>query len=124
MSDAVLVLEVVTPDGLVLREEGLDVVVLHRRERRFDVGSEVAIFPRHGPLLVRLPVGPARYSRNGRTEHLALAGGFAEVLDNRVRLITPRCGRVAAEEPKPAEAAGRIARGWQVPDLSDVFAGQ
>jgi hypothetical protein len=44
MSPDGLTLEVVTPDGLPVQEHGLDVVVLHRREARFDV-EEIAVFP-------------------------------------------------------------------------------
>jgi hypothetical protein len=44
MSPRTLALEIVTPDGMALQESGVDVVVLHRRERRFEPGSEIAVF--------------------------------------------------------------------------------
>jgi F-type H+-transporting ATPase subunit epsilon len=90
-----LTLEVVTPDGPALREEDVDVVVLRRKERRFAVGSEIAIFPGHAPLLVGLAAAPVRFRQGATTVHLAVAGGFSEVLDDRVTILTPRCERIA-----------------------------
>lgn len=121
MSPDGLTLEVVTPDGLSVLERGLDVVVLHRREPRFEVGSEIAVFPNHAPLLVRIPVGPARFGRAGETVHLALAGGFAEVLGDRVRVMTPRVERVPREAPDGAAAARALCRAWSPgPSLHEV----
>ena len=93
-----LTLEVVTPRGGFLREEGLAEIVLFRRERRFEPGSEVAIFPAHGPLLVRLPACEIRYRHDGRSGRLRVHGGFAEVVDDVVTVLTPRAERPASNE--------------------------
>jgi len=108
-----LALEIVTPDGVALTETGVEVVVLRRRERRFEIGSEIAIFPRHGPMLVRIPVAPAKYERGGETVHLALSGGFAEVRMDRVVVVTPRCSRVPAEAADPVDAAMNLCEAWR-----------
>jgi F0F1-type ATP synthase epsilon subunit len=113
MSARGLVLEIVTPDGPALSERGVDAVVLRRRERRFELGSEIAIFPLHAPALIRIPIAPARYRAGGRVVHLALGGGFAEVRRDRVRVITPRCERIAAREPDAAGKAGEVCRRWR-----------
>jgi F0F1-type ATP synthase epsilon subunit len=84
-----LTLQVVTPDGTVVDETGVEAVVLRRKEDRFEPGSEIAIYPRHGPLLLRLSIASARYRKGSRTIHLDLAGGFAEVLRDRVLILTP-----------------------------------
>ncbi len=120
-----LVLEIVTPDGPALREEAVEVVVLRRREPRFEAGSEVAIFPRHAPLLVRMPIAPVRFRAGGRTLHLAAAGGFAEVKHDRVLIVTPRLERVPPAEPAPRARAEAICARWraEIADLPGEMAG-
>lgn len=113
MNPRTLVLEIVTPDGVALRESGVDAVVFRRRERRFELGSEIAVFPLHAPLLVRLPVAPVRFHQRGATVHVAVGGGFAEVLKDRVRIVTPRVHRVPADEPNPASTARTVCRTWR-----------
>jgi F0F1-type ATP synthase epsilon subunit len=108
-----LVLEIVTPDGVALRESSVDAVVFRRRERRFELGSEIAVFPRHAPLLVRIPVAPVRFHQRGATVHLAVGGGFAEVLEDRVRIVTPRVHRVSVDEPNPLSTARAVCREWR-----------
>jgi F-type H+-transporting ATPase subunit epsilon len=101
LSARTLVLEIVTPDGAILAEGGVESVVVRRLEARFERGSEIAIYPLHAPALIRLAPAPARYRKGGRTFHLALGGGFAEVKRDRVLVVTPRCERLpdAAQEP-------------------------
>jgi F-type H+-transporting ATPase subunit epsilon len=89
-----LTLEVVTPRGGFLREQGLTEVVVRRREARFDPGSEVAVLPGHGPMLVRLCHHRMRYRSDGRARYLEVRGGFAEVRDDVVTVLTPRAERV------------------------------
>jgi F0F1-type ATP synthase epsilon subunit len=108
-----LALEIVTPDGTALSERGVDAVILRRRERRFELGSEIAIFPLHAATLIRFPNAPARYRRNGLVFHLALGGGFAEVKRDRVLLVTPRCERIPPEDPDPPRRAREACRAWR-----------
>jgi F0F1-type ATP synthase epsilon subunit len=108
-----LTLEIVTPDGLALQEGGIEFVVLHRREPRFEVGSEIAIFPFHAPLLVRLAVAPVRYRKGADTVHLAVEAGFGEVVGDRVVIVTPRCERVPAAEPDPIVSAEELCGRWR-----------
>ncbi len=125
MSPRTLAVEIVTPDGIALQESGVDVVVLHRRERRFEPGSEIAVFPLHGPLLVRVPIAPLRYYKAGVRVHLAVGGGFAEVLRDGVLVVTPRVERVAAADPRPLATAGAICRKWrqEAVDSRDAMVG-
>ncbi len=90
MTAAALRLEVITPDGHLLEEDAIEVVVFRRREARFERGSEVAILPGHAPLLVRIAAGPLRYRKDGRTVRLEVGGGFVEVKRGRVLIMTPR----------------------------------
>lgn len=91
-----LTLEVVTPRGGFLRESGVTEVVVRRKEVRFDPGSEVAVLPGHGPLLVRLADCEMRYTSGGHVSRLHVHGGFAEVRGGGVLILTPR-----AERPAP-----------------------
>ena len=113
MASRALVLEVVTPDGVALQEAEVDLVVFHRKEPRFDPGSEVAIFPLHGPLLVRIAVAPARFSKGGRTIHLALGGGFAQILHDQVVIVTPRLESVSPQEQNPDRVVREVCRRWR-----------
>jgi F-type H+-transporting ATPase subunit epsilon len=108
-----LVLDIITPDGVALSERDVDAVIVHRRERRFERGSEIAVFPLHGPMLVRIPVAPVRYRRAGATVHLAVGGGFMEVLRDRVRIVTRQMERVPAAAPDARAAAGDVCRRWR-----------
>jgi F0F1-type ATP synthase epsilon subunit len=89
-----LTLEVVTPLGGFLRETGVDEVVMRRRERRFVPGSEVAVFPGHGPMLVRMADAELRYHTGGRVRRLHVAGGVAEVRENVVTVLAPNAERL------------------------------
>jgi F0F1-type ATP synthase epsilon subunit len=113
MSPRTLALEIVTPDGVALQEGEVEVVVFHRHEPRFDPGSEIAIFPLHGRLLVRIAVAPVRFRKGDRTMHLAMRGGFAQVLDDQVLIVTPRLERVSPAEANPAAAARKLCRRWR-----------
>lgn len=72
--------EVVTPEKRVVADE-VDEVVLP--------GSEgyLGVLPGHAPLLARLGIGRLTYGRGGVRHHLAVAGGFAEVLSDRVIVL-------------------------------------
>ena len=94
-------LEVVTPRGLELTEEGLDEVVMRRREREFVPGSEVAVFPRHGPMLVRVPASPVRFTKGGRVVTFRVGAGFVEVLDDHVTFLVD-----SLTPPSPQSRAG------------------
>lgn len=120
-----LVLEIVTPDGPALREDGVDVVVVRRRENRFELGSEIAIFPLHGPILIRMPIAPARYRKQSQTFHLAVAGGFAEVVRDRVRIVTSRLERISPAEPRPLSRADETCAKWrgEIVDFQKEMAG-
>jgi F0F1-type ATP synthase epsilon subunit len=125
MSPRTLALEIVTPDGVALQESDVDMVVFHRRESRFDPGSEIAIFPLHGRLLVRIAVAPARFLKGGQTVHLALRGGFAQVLHDQVLIVTPRLEQVSPAEGNPPAAARELCRRWrgEVVDLEEELVG-
>ena len=108
-----LILQIITPDGQSLQEEQIDVVVLRRREKRFELGSEIALFPCHAPMLIRMPVAPLRYRKGARTMYVAVDGGFMEIKDNQIVVVTPRFERMRADDPLPAASARRRTEQWR-----------
>jgi F-type H+-transporting ATPase subunit epsilon len=80
MAEKELLLEVVTPDRLVLSTEA-DVVVCPGVEGQFGV------LVGHIPFLSALDVGEMYYRKGGQTEFLAVSGGFAEVTGAKVTIV-------------------------------------
>ena len=79
-------LEVATPSRLVV-SESVDEVVVPGIEGYFGV------LPGHAPLLSTLGIGELTY-RSGRDEHyLAVAGGFAEVRNDKVIVLADSAER-------------------------------
>jgi len=80
MAEKELLLEVVTPDRLVLSTEA-EVVVCPGVEGQFGV------LVGHIPFLSALEIGEMYYRKGGQTEHLAVSGGFAEVTGAKVTIV-------------------------------------
>lgn len=76
-----LTLEIVTPDRIAFSEE-VDSVTLPTVE------GEIGILPGHIPLLTRLLPGELRTGRPGNSKSLAVDRGFAEVLGDKVSVLT------------------------------------
>ena len=88
-----LTLEIATPTRLVVSET-VDEVVAPGSEGYFGV------LPGHAPFLTSLGVGVVTY-RSGRDEHqLAVAGGFAEVRNDKVIILAD-----SAERPEEIDRA-------------------
>jgi F-type H+-transporting ATPase subunit epsilon len=93
-----LLLEVVTPDRSLIREE-VDEVVLPGSEGYFGV------LPGHTPLLSTLKVGELWY-RQGQEKHfLAIAFGFVEVLPESVTVLAQIGERAQDIDVQRAERA-------------------
>ena len=108
-----LILRIITPDGQSLNEQGVDVIVFRRKEKHFELGSEIAIFPRHAPLLIRIPVAPVRYRKGERTLFAAVGGGFVEIRGNEVLVVTPRFEKIRSGDPAASIKARHITEHWQ-----------
>jgi F-type H+-transporting ATPase subunit epsilon len=95
-------LEIVTPDRALVREE-VDELQLP--------GSEgyLGVLPGHAPLLATLKVGELWYRVGQEKHHLAIAGGFVEVLPDRVTVLAQIAERAQDIDVTRAEAAKRRA---------------
>ena len=87
-----------TPDRLVVREQ-VDEVQIPGSEGYFGV------LPGHTPLLASLTVGELWYRKGQEKTYLSIAGGFAEVLPDRVTLLATLAERAEEIDVARAEAA-------------------
>jgi F-type H+-transporting ATPase subunit epsilon len=77
-------LDIVTPERRVLSRE-VDSVILPG-----ELGY-LGVLPGHAPLLTRLMVGELTFEADGKTQIMAVCGGYAEVLGHRVRVLADTC---------------------------------
>jgi F-type H+-transporting ATPase subunit epsilon len=97
-----LILEIVTPDRALVREE-VDEVQLPGYEGYFGV------LPGHTPLLATLKVGELWYRTGAEKHYLAIAGGFVEVLPDRVTVLAQIAERAQDIDVARAESAKKRA---------------
>lgn len=93
MAGGTLTLRVVTPERLVIEAEGVGLVVAP------GALGEIGILPEHSPLVTTLEPGEFAFERAGKTERLALGGGFLEVAEDVVTVLAE-----AAEGPDEIDA--------------------
>lgn len=88
MAETIL-LEIVTPDKLVLSEE-VDEVTAPGSE------GEFGVLPGHTPFLATLKVGELTYRKGKEVHHMAVSWGYAEVTPKKVTILA-EAAEVAAE---------------------------
>ena len=86
-------LEIITPEKLVLRAE-VDEVVLP------GLTGELGVLPDHEPLITQLKTGILTYRQSGSQQKLHVSGGFAEVLGDKVSVLSD-----VAEKPEEIDLA-------------------
>ena len=97
-----LLLEIVTPDRSLVREE-VDEVQLPGAE------GYLGVLPGHAPLLATLTVGELWYRIGLERHYLAIAGGFVEVLPERVTVLAQIAERAQEIDVARAETARKRA---------------
>lgn len=63
----------------------------------------VGVLPDHAPMIVLLGGGELRIDAEGGTRSYDVAGGFMQVVDNRVTVLSERAGPVRAAKPAGAD---------------------
>ena len=108
-----ILLEIVTPDRALIREE-VDELQLP--------GSEgyLGVLPGHTPLLTTLKVGELWYRVGAEKHYLAIAGGFVEILPDRVTVLAHLAERAQDIDIARAEAAKRRAEERLAKPSSDL----
>jgi F-type H+-transporting ATPase subunit epsilon len=94
---------VVTPERAVL-DETADFVSLPMYD------GELGVLPGRAPLVGRLGYGELRIRRGDRTERYFIDGGFAQIRNNAVTVLTPRALRPEAIDVHVAKQALDAAR--------------
>lgn len=86
MAERTLLLDIVTPDRMIFSGE-VNMVIAPAAH------GEVGILPLHAALLTELNVGELRYKFNDggkeAEEYVAIDGGFMEVSEDKVTIVTP-----------------------------------
>ena len=91
-------LQIVTPDRAIVKEQ-VDEVEIPGADGYFGV------LPGHTPMLASLGVGELWYRKGQEKFYLSIAGGFAEVLPDRVTILARLAERAEEIEVERAEAA-------------------
>ncbi|HTE83323.1 MAG TPA: F0F1 ATP synthase subunit epsilon [Dehalococcoidia bacterium] len=99
-----LTLEVVTAERLVLDESGIDVVIAP------GIDGELAILPEHAPLITPLAPGELRVRRGVEENSYFVAGGFLEVLRDKVTILADAAEHAEEIDIARAEEARRRAQ--------------
>ena len=95
-------LEVVTPERLVVSEAA----------EYIEIPGEtgyLGVLPGHAPLITELAPGELTYRVGNQTKRLAVAWGFAEVLQTRVTILAESAEKAEEIDIARAEAAKRKA---------------
>ena len=98
-----LTLRLITPDRIVLDATATSVQVPA-------VDGLMGILPRHAGMVAALDVGPMIYESGGKKESVFVSGGFVEVRDNTVRVVSEAGEPPSAIEEERALAAEKRAR--------------
>lgn len=97
-----LQLKIVTPEKQVL-DESVDMVTLPSSE------GELGILPHHANLMAKLVPGELKIKRGGKTESLAIGGGFLQVSNNTLTIMTDLAAYEADIDEKVVEEAKKRA---------------
>ena len=92
-------LEIVTAERVVFEDEDVDMVVAP------SVDGQVGILPHHAPLLTMLHVGELRVIKGNDEQSIVVAGGFMEVLNNKVTILADAAERSEEIDVASAEEA-------------------
>ncbi len=95
-------LEIVTAERLIYSEE-VDILVAPGE------AGELAILPRHAPLLTGLRPGEIRVVKGNEDSYIAVSGGFLEVMANKVTILADTAEHAEEINEERAEEALRRA---------------
>jgi F-type H+-transporting ATPase subunit epsilon len=95
-------LEIVTPERLVVNE-AVDYIEIPGKT------GYLGVLPGHAPLISELAAGELTYRMGNQTKRVAVAWGFAEVLQAKVTILAETAERAEDIDTARAEAAKRKA---------------
>jgi F-type H+-transporting ATPase subunit epsilon len=95
-------LEIVTPERLVVNE-AVEYIEIPGKT------GYLGVLPGHAPLISELAAGELTYRMGNQTKRVAVAWGFAEVLQSKVTILAETAERAEDIDTARAEAARRKA---------------
>ena len=95
--------EIVTPEGVIYSEEGVDQLVAPGTD------GEFTVLPQHAEFITTLQPGELRITKGGGEEDMAVTGGFLEVRNDRIVVLADAAERVEEIDVARAEEARRKA---------------
>lgn len=108
MAKSKVQLQIVTPERQVV-DQPADSVVIPAHD------GEIGILPGRAPLICELGIGALRYSSGGRTQRVFIDGGFAQVFENRVSVLTPEAVTESEATPQVIAQAEQTANAASTP---------
>jgi F-type H+-transporting ATPase subunit epsilon len=81
MAAETLTLQIITPEGAVLKDQAAEAVVIPSSE------GSMGILNNHAPMVTALKVGVLRYKQGGAFKRVAVSGGFLELSHNRITVL-------------------------------------
>jgi F-type H+-transporting ATPase subunit epsilon len=99
-----LTLEIVTPELIVVAEEGVESVTVPAAE------GELTLLPHHASLMTALRPGPLVMRMGGAETDIALSGGFLEIHNDKVTILADTAERSDEIDAARAEAARQRAQ--------------
>ena len=93
-----LTVNIVTPDGPVYDSE-VDMVIANT------ASGEIGILPGHIPMVAPLVVGAVKLKKDGKSEYVAVTGGFVEVRPEKVSILTQSAEVASSIDLARAKAA-------------------
>lgn len=108
-----LAFHVISPEKVLVDEKDVEIIIFRYNLSETGEG-ELGIMRNHAPMLVSLPEAcPVRYVKDGKTYYLAVSGGFVEVRNNQVTVLSTGAERASdKEELNAAIQAKRRAAAW------------
>jgi F-type H+-transporting ATPase subunit epsilon len=105
----------VTPEKTAIEQDASSVVL-----PLFD--GEIGILPGHSPLIGRLGFGEMRLRTDGRLDRYYVDGGFVQVVDNTVSVLTGRAISAASIDVEVAQEQleGAARRPANSPELMGI----
>jgi F-type H+-transporting ATPase subunit epsilon len=91
-------LEIVTPERLIVSAAAEEIEIPGK-------SGYLGILPGHAPLITELAVGEIAYRAEGKVKRLAVAWGFAEVLPDKVTILTETAEKAEEIDVSRAQAA-------------------
>jgi F-type H+-transporting ATPase subunit epsilon len=99
-----LTLEIVTPERIVISEEGVESVTVPGSQ------GELTLLPQHASLMTALRPGPLVMRKGGADTDIALSGGFLEIHNDKVTILADTAERSDEIDAARAEAARQRAQ--------------